>query len=541
MSAPNNAYYVLTQAHAGLPNSVLTTALTTGLIPNLTNSYDLGTNLLRWRFGYLNDLNVSGNIDSATFTIGGADFDTAFVPYVGATANVNLGAFDLTTTGDGYFTDVLATGLITGNIFNATDEDNVLQIDGTTILRTGTLANNNLFIGKDTAVTTEGLTNLFIGVEAGYYNDDSGGGLTGDTNVYLGYQAGKGAVGGNSGYQNVCIGYGSGMRMTSGYMNFCLGYLAGQYISSGNSNILIGRASGNIVTTGAYNIAIGRNAHFYNRTGDNNICIGGNAGFGVSTKSYTGNVFIGTNAGFSNSEGGYNIFIGYKAGYYQVDNSNLLIIDDIDRGSAANEATKSLLYGVFDANPLLQSLRINGELNLSSKPMVLLDTSRVQRHLLIDPARFKLPAANYPGESFEGIFYTLDFDDTTEESAYCQEHIPYRWDTTTDIEIIVDWMHTGADAGTVVWGLEYKSITAGETFTPPTTTITKTTSAGSANNVLLRTAFTSKILAANLSPEDVIAFRFYRDATSGSDTLAEDARVINIHFHFIQNKLGGAT
>ncbi|GAI66808.1 unnamed protein product [marine sediment metagenome] len=164
--------------------------------------------------------------------------------------------------------------------------------------------------------------------------------------------------------------------------------------------------------------------------------------------------------------------------------------------------------------------------------------SKVLRHWLIDPTRFRLPAANFPGEAFEGIFYTLDFDRNVEESAYCQEHIPFRWDTTTDIEVIVDWFHTGADAGTVVWGIEYKSITTGETFAPPTVTITQTTAVGTAANVLLRTTFTSKILAANLAPEDVIAIRFYRKAADAADTLDEDARVVNVHFHFTMDKFG---
>jgi len=177
--------------------------------------------------------------------------------------------------------------------------------------------------------------------------------------------------------------------------------------------------------------------------------------------------------------------------------------------------------------------------NFIDEPCRLDTGSKVERHWLMDPTRFQMPAANYPAQSFEGIFYTLDFDNTVEESAYCQETIPWRWDITTDIEVIVDWFHTGADAGTVVWGIQYKSITTGETFAAPYVTITHTTAAGTAANVLLRTQFTLKIIAANLAPEDIIAIRFYRKAADIADTLAEDARVVNVHFHFTQNKFGG--
>ena len=185
-------------------------------------------------------------------------------------------------------------------------------------------------------------------------------------------------------------------------------------------------------------------------------------------------------------------------------------------------------------NPNYLKVAADGELTL-------IGTARVKRHYLIDPSRFKMPAANFPGESFEGISYTLDFDEGVEESAYCQEHIPFRWAAGTDIEVVVDWMHTGADAGTVVWGIEYKSIEPGETFAIPYITITQTTAAGTAANVLLRTTFTTKIIAGNLAAEDLIAMRFYRKAGDVADTLAEDARVVNVHFHFIQDKLGQAT
>jgi len=90
MAAPNNAYYVLTQAHAGLPNSVLFDAVAnTWLTGKTTNNLSEGTNL------YYTDARVK------------AYADTLYVPYTGAISNVNLGSKNLTTTGKGTFGNLL--------------------------------------------------------------------------------------------------------------------------------------------------------------------------------------------------------------------------------------------------------------------------------------------------------------------------------------------------------------------------------------------------------------------------------------------------
>lgn len=185
-----------------------------------------------------------------------------------------------------------------------------------------------------------------------------------------------------------------------------------------------------------------------------------------------------------------------------------------------------------DVNAL--EIRPDGEI-------ILHGTARVTRHYLIDPKRFKMPAANFPAESFEGLFYTLDFDKNTEESAYCQEHIPFRWAEDTDIEVVVDWLHDSVDDGKVVWGIEYKSIGSGEVVVGAGTEITQVSAGSHVAGKLVRTVFTTKILGSALAEEDCLAFRLFRKAADGEDTLNEDARVINIHFHFTQDKLGQAT
>jgi|GEM_PF-4351667 len=166
--------------------------------------------------------------------------------------------------------------------------------------------------------------------------------------------------------------------------------------------------------------------------------------------------------------------------------------------------------------------------------------ARVERHLILDPKRFQMPAANFPGESFKGLYYTMNFDKTTEESTYCQEHVPYRWDVATDIEVMVAWLHDNADAGAVVWGIEYKAIKAGEAIAGAGTTITQASVGTHAAGVEVRTAFLLKILHTNLEQDDDLAIRFFRKAADAGDTLNEDARAINVHITFTQYLRGKA-
>ncbi|MCK5283941.1 MAG: hypothetical protein KAK00_11175, partial [Nanoarchaeota archaeon] len=185
-----------------------------------------------------------------------------------------------------------------------------------------------------------------------------------------------------------------------------------------------------------------------------------------------------------------------------------------------------------DDNTNYASFATDGELTLTG-------TARVTRHLRVGSGSWYRGAAA-PTEGVEGVFSTLDFDAGTDDECYFTLIVPHRWDSTVDIEFVVDWFYNGAqDNGTVCWGLEYKSIKAGEAVTGAGTTITKVSAGTHTTGQLVRTAFTTKILASNLECCDTIGLRLYRDVSA--DTLATDARLLNTHFHFMMNKLGKAT
>lgn len=176
--------------------------------------------------------------------------------------------------------------------------------------------------------------------------------------------------------------------------------------------------------------------------------------------------------------------------------------------------------------------------------IVLHGTARVTRHIYISPAILKLPAANYPSTGLVGLFPTLDYDaGATDESAYTEVEVPFRWDSSTDIEVEIAWTYEGSqDDGFVVWGIEYKGVKAGEAVTGAGTSITQKSAGTHTTGQMVRTTFSTKVLHGNIEADDDLGVRVYRHSSDGAnDTLAVDAKLINVHLHMIMNKLGQPT
>lgn len=170
-------------------------------------------------------------------------------------------------------------------------------------------------------------------------------------------------------------------------------------------------------------------------------------------------------------------------------------------------------------------------------------TARTKRHTRVGAGSW-CAGASAPTQGCEGAFMYLEFDNSTDDEAYYILPIPARWDNTTDIEFSIDWYYTGTqDNGTVCWALEYKSIKAGEAIAGGTTIIAQTSAGNHTTGQMVRTTFTTDLLAANLERGDTIGLRVFRDVDGGNDngdTLTAHARGINTHFRFIMNRLGDA-
>jgi hypothetical protein len=133
------------------------------------------------------------------------------------------------------------------------------------------LSANTIFgylAGED--IASGGVDNTYFGHKAGSNN------ATGDDNVFIGSNAGKGAHG-NSNSNNVGIGSDSMLALTTG-----------------NSNTVMGQASMKTNTSGSRNVGLGQEALFTNATTHDNTSIGYQAGY---TTTGADNVYVGAQAG----------------------------------------------------------------------------------------------------------------------------------------------------------------------------------------------------------------------------------------------------
>lgn len=222
--------------------------------------------------------------------------------------------------------------------------DNLVKFDDT---------NTSISLGTDALSNDIGINNLAIGLRAGINNDSSGAAGEGDANIFIGYEAG---VANTTGKNNIFLGSIAGQSNTVGAFNFALGESSLRDNISGNSNIAIGRSAG-LNTTGSNNVYVGANSGEGKTNESENTVVGANA-LKIGTAGRR-NTVIGSAAAVSTT-GDINVMIGYKAGFNHTTNDNTLIIDNQDRGSAAAEVTDSLIYGIFDASPVNQSVSING-------------------------------------------------------------------------------------------------------------------------------------------------------------------------------------
>jgi len=179
---------------------------------------------------------------------------TGYVPYTGATANVVLGAFDLTAR----------------NLFFNT--------------------NTQTFkISNPVAVGSQG-SNIFIG--NGGDNVTYTSGDSGSYNTGVGFNAFSSIT---TGYRNVAFGQSAMSALTTGYFNVAIGDNAGRFISgssdlitTANSSIFIGRSSQSNANGNTNEIVIGNEAV---GNGSNSTTLGNSS---ITKTILAGNLLLGT-------------------------------------------------------------------------------------------------------------------------------------------------------------------------------------------------------------------------------------------------------
>jgi hypothetical protein len=212
----------------------------------------------------------------------------------------------------------------------------------------------NVFIGQQAGQNvTTGCRSVLIGMIAGL--NWTGGGLSDQSNVFIGYDAGAGTaagatIGSVTGNFNTYIGTEAAKRMLTGDLNVYIGHAAAVENKYGSRNVMIGgqvnyAAAGGRGSTLNDNVYIGYLAAGDNKTGINNVMIGSSAG--------------------GNNHGSNNLFIGYQAGADESGSSKLYI----DNSRTATP----LIYGDFTDSS--EKLQLNGNVGIKIAPTHLIDLS----------------------------------------------------------------------------------------------------------------------------------------------------------------------
>jgi hypothetical protein len=194
---------------------------------------------------------------------------TGFVPYTGATTNVNLGAFDL-----------LVQGITIGKGNNSLLNNTAL---GHSTLLSITTGNFNTAVGYESLRnTTTGQYNTAIG-QSSLFSNTSGG-----QNTALGLNA---LLSNTTGAANVAVGLDTLQHNTTGSSNTAIGYNAGSHITGGSTpnttatnSVFIGRDSKANADGQTNQIVIGQNAV---GNGSNTVTIGNTS---ITANYFTGSI-----------------------------------------------------------------------------------------------------------------------------------------------------------------------------------------------------------------------------------------------------------
>lgn len=200
-------------------------------------------------------------------------------------------------------------------------------------------------------------------------------------NNYFMFGGGYNALGANIGnYDNINIGIGEktlASASLAGAGHIAMGSQALQSVTSGTSDIGIGyqalNANNGAENTGVgykvaaqslgnYETYVGSRAGYNKSLGGLSVGVGYSALYSASGARVDSTIAVGSFAGYSASNNSKNnVFIGHRAGSHST-TSNRLFIDNQDRLTLAQDSTRALIYGNFDADSSKQLLTINGDL-----------------------------------------------------------------------------------------------------------------------------------------------------------------------------------
>jgi hypothetical protein len=128
---------------------------------------------------------------------------------------------------------------------------------------------------------------------------------------------------------------------------------------------------------------------------------------------------------------------------------------------------------------------------------------------------------------------SVDFDAATDEFAQFAVQMPKGWNEGT---VTARFVWSATATGNVVWGIQGLALSDDDVIDTAFGTAQTVTDGVTATTDLMRSAETAAVTIGNAPAEnDVVVFQVYRDADSGSDTLAADARLHGVALFYTTN------
>lgn len=164
----------------------------------------------------------------------------------------------------------------------------------------------------------------------------------------------------------------------------------------------------------------------------------------------------------------------------------------------------------------------------------------VGKHIILKPENFKL-GATPPTAAIIGNFSVLQFAGTNTQEIFTSFHMPPDWSIGTDINIRVRWAPVDGGSGDVVWQITYNPVQSenNEVISGTGTTISVTDSTQSLQDELLDSGDMT-ITGTNLTVEDILGIRLFRDPDHNSDSYESEASFLWLEVEYTSDKLGEA-
>lgn len=151
-------------------------------------------------------------------------------------------------------------------------------------------------------------------------------------------------------------------------------------------------------------------------------------------------------------------------------------------------------------------------------------------------------APSYKAFGPSGNLQALMFEAGHHDEVFFEIQMPHNWKEGTDIHPHVHWTPTTADAGNVVWDLDYSWANIDGTFGAPSTMATDARAAGGTAWVHkmddFKTGGVETISGTGKTLSSMLVCRLHRNSNSGSDTLNKDVALLEFDIHYEVDSFG---